>query len=576
MRTIQTLSTSVAMILTVSCGQAHDSSLSASPGVADVKVESAIPAERLAKLKAALPKVGYPKLQEVLQSQQTFWYDHDSMQPSYQASIKQSPPYGANSNDRWFDLIADSVHGTARNFFDENKRQWRFPFGTTAGTDNATNLKVFNFLWLPAKDGKLQPVSTYLTNSQIPGSGFSLNSWGWVYPNGAMVGELIFVTNAQGDLLPSEIRVRTRYANGWAVNAFRPFPTARSLASAIKAKRPNYASNSALSSVVNQLGDDSSLTPKSLRAKNLPKTFDEDGHLDVLPDFGDEALVKELLTETEFVSAYDTAWKVGENGATYAAGSSASLSIVPKNYEAGVIAVTEESCMRCHKETGKGLTQFSPSFGNIVLYGEMWGRDGIFSFHPFDETKYKNFWFAGTTDNRAQNPKLKAQGIIASYDAQKHKAPFYPEQEAGLGQGNLVGTPATGGGVDAEPTPDTDPTPEVNNPPSANPPPSAGAASNIVEFRIAAGTGAGEWNTKANPVVVKAGQTIRIINDDNTQHVLHTNGEPCPHGPVGNPIKKGKFYDCKIPAGTPSGSLFLTWDHFLGSPNNARFWIKVQ
>ena len=128
------------------------------------------------------------------------------------------------------------MHATARFFFGEQGKHWRFPFGTTAGTDNATNIKVFNFLWLPAKDGKLLPVSTYTTNAST-GTSFSLNSWGWLYPNGAMVGELIFVTNAQGDLLPSEVRVRTRYTDGWAVNAFRPFPTAESLAQAIKAKR---------------------------------------------------------------------------------------------------------------------------------------------------------------------------------------------------------------------------------------------------------------------------------------------------------------------------------------------------
>ncbi len=564
MRTTQLLSVSVVMILAASCGQSHDSTLSAAQGVSDVTVQSALPADKLAKVKAALPTVAFPKLNDILQSKQTFWYDHESMAPSYQASIKQSPPYGANSNDRWFDLIADSVQPTARFFFDEQGKHWRFPFATTAGTDNATNIKVFNFLWLPAKDGKLLPVSTYTTNTSQPGGSFSLNSWGWLYPNGAMVGELLFVTNAQGDLLPSEIRIRTRYSSGWAVNAFRPFPTASALEAAIKTKRPNYASNAQLNTLVTQLGSTGSLVAKGLHAKNLPKTFDQDGALDVLPEFGDDQLVKELLTTTKFVSSYDAVWKAGNGLTAHAAGSSAGLSIVPKNYEAGVIAVNEDSCMRCHQEAGKGLTQFSSSFGDIVLYGEMWGRDGIFSFHPFDESKYQNFWFAGTTDNRQQNPKLKSQGIVASYSPDAHKAPLYPSQEAGLGKGNLAGNTGSGNGgnVEPDPTPDT-----IVTPPNANP--------NVVEFHIASGTGSGEWNQKSAPVIVKAGQTIRIISDDNTQHVLHTNGDVCEHGPIGNPVKKGKFYDCKVQAGTPSGT-YLTWDHFLGSPNNARFWIKVQ
>ena len=33
--------------------------------------------------------------------------------------------------------------------------------------------------------------------------------------------------------------------------------------------------------------------------------------------------------------------------------------------------------------------------------------------------------------------------------------------------------------------------------------------------------------------------TLRIINDDTTVHILHTDGVPCPHGPIGAPLKKG-------------------------------------
>jgi hypothetical protein len=151
-------------------------------GTSGAPVTSPLPADRLSQLKQALPKVGYPHLQSILQSSQTLWYDHESMKPSYQAAVSQSPPMGANSNDKWFDLIATSVEPTARNFYDERNKRWRFPFGTTAGTDRSTGHKVFNFLWLPAKNGALLPVAVATKPRPIAGSGFTMNSWGWIYP----------------------------------------------------------------------------------------------------------------------------------------------------------------------------------------------------------------------------------------------------------------------------------------------------------------------------------------------------------------------------------------------------------
>jgi len=529
------------------------STLRAAADTAVVTVESAIPGDRLAKIKAALPPVEAPKLQAILHSSQTFWYDQDSMTPSYEAAVGP-PPSGANSNDKWFNLLAPSVQPTGDKIYDRAKKRWRFPFGTTFGTDDSTNAKVANFLWLPAKNGKLLPVAYYLEN--IPGPVVDHSSR-WIYPNEAVVGEVLFIDDGTGGLLPSEIRVRTRHAGGWATNAFRPFPTAQSLADAVRAKRPSWQSNANLKALVDHLQGGDNLSPKTLTATGLPGTFDQSGYLDKLPDFGDPALVRELLTTTPFASSYKTPWRTVDGKNVYAASTDADLSIVPNHYTAGLIAVDEDSCMRCHKEAGKKLSNW---YDDIILYGEVWGQDGIFSFHPYDESAYALFWVDSpnvASDNRRLNPKLVAQGIVANFDASVDQAPDYPPRPSQDGSNpqaagnNLGSTAASGGG-------------------SQNQGGIGGQAqgsSNIVEFHIARGTGSGNWNEQDQIITVRVGQTLRIINDDQIVHTLHTNGVPCPHGTDMGP---GGSYDCRIEATFEPGGNPL-YDHY----SHGLFWFRA-
>jgi hypothetical protein len=93
----------------------------------------------------------------------------------------------------------------------------------------------------------------------------------------------------------------------------------------------------------------------------------------------------------------------------------------------------------------------------------------------------------------------------------------------------------------------------------------------VTEFHIPAGTGHGAWNTEETMVIVKLGDTVRIINDDHIVHALHTSGAPCPHSP---PIAPAGSYDCiatKLYDSQASGPLY---DHYSG-PENSAFWIKA-
>jgi hypothetical protein len=388
-------------------------------------LQSAIPDARLALIKAALPKVGWPRLAKVFADADTFWYDHASMSPSYQET--GSPGGGARDNAHWRDLVADTGSTDpntnpavgAEAVYDNVNKHWRFPVATTAGTDDSTNLVLVDFLSLPKDaNGKIQniPIST--------GSDQLHKWWQWQYPNGAMVGEVLFIQDGT-NLLPTEVRTRTRYAGGWATNAFRPFAEASALSAAIKAARPQWQSSAQLAAVVAQIDGTDGLTDKHLTATGLTGTFDQDGVIDVLPDFGDAALVRQLLTTTTFVSAYGATWRQGTAGSAFAASTASALSIVPLNYTAGIVEVRESSCMRCHQNTGQELEKWYPG---LTLYGEVWGKDNIFTFHPFDESYYPQLDLdsgSGVQDNRHMNPALLSAGLIATYDPTVHTGSFY-------------------------------------------------------------------------------------------------------------------------------------------------------
>jgi cytochrome c553 len=396
-------------------GDGFDASTSETPGSGESAaeaIESLIPADRLERIKAALPAVADPNLSRILTSEQTLWYDDEVMTPSYQDSL------GASSNSKWPDLVAAS-ETVISGLHDRQRHRWRFPFATTAGTDASTNLQVTNFIALPQVDNQILSIPIWKVRRN-----YNRIQWMWVYPVGTVVGEVLFIVDGD-QLLPVEVRTRTRQAQGWSTNAHRPFPTATSLAEAVKSRRPDWQSRPNLARLVSHLESSSTLTPKTLAARAaLAPTFQQEGWLDVLPDFGDPQLVRGLLTTTSFKSAFDTAWKKDGAKAAFAAATAGGLAIVPNHYDAGLLQVTDDACMRCHKDTGRLVSEF---YDDLYLYGELWGKDGIFSFHPYDESRYPEL--RSNNENRSINPVLRRMGVFEEYDPRKHVAPLYPPLE---------------------------------------------------------------------------------------------------------------------------------------------------
>lgn len=344
-------------------------------------------------LKALLPRVQDAELTAIFSNANTMWYDKDSLKHVYQDSVTPILGVRANSIGRQLAVDGQLVFNTSQSF--------HFPFNITAGMQHSPETYNLNFWSLPERSGQLLPVAWYQDDT---------TRWRWIFPVGTTFGEVLFLKDPQGGLNVYEIRTRKRYADGWEVNAYRPFLTAAELADSVVQKRPNWQAVPALKTAVDALRRPDTLVAKRLTSQYYGPTFDAvEGALDVVPDLGDVALVKDLLRTATFRSAEGRIWKQSGGKETYAASTSASFSIVPKDYEAGLYPVNEVSCNRCHQDTGRQIGEFS---FNSLLYGEIWGEDRIFTWHLFDESG--NF-FGAYQNNRVMNRKFEQAGLVVRY-----------------------------------------------------------------------------------------------------------------------------------------------------------------
>ena len=66
----------------------------------------------------------------------------------------------------------------------------------------------------------------------------------------------------------------------------------------------------------------------------------------------------------------------------------------------------------------------------MLAYGELWGEDEIFSWHPFEMAKFVDGQGAVVNfnyDNRVIRSDFVQKGLVAKWDAQKHPATIYKE-----------------------------------------------------------------------------------------------------------------------------------------------------
>jgi hypothetical protein len=131
------------------------------------------------------------------------------------------------------------------------------------------------------------------------------------------------------------------------------------------------------------------------------------------------------MMTTPFSSARGVPWKSEGTRYAWAAAASGAGEVVPKDYNAAAIEVNEDSCSSCHRDAGR---PFKTWYDNILAYGELWGDDEIFTWHPFTLAKFVDGNGAVVDfnyDNREIRPDFIAADLITAYSPMNHPATFY-------------------------------------------------------------------------------------------------------------------------------------------------------
>ena len=348
-----------------------------------------------------LPNIENPQLNETLHSKNTIWYDENSMVFSYQDSFgNPTGPEGLRANRVAFDVGSTASEPSIRaltEFFE--LQTFKYPFSITAGRADLENSQAIYF-WQPPRDaqGKPIPVAWWKNGSH----------WHWVFPVGTVFGELMLIRDASAtsEWYVHEVRTRVRMLDHWNTDIFRPFTRAVDLAHAVKKFRRNWQETD-LKNLVEHLENDDTLTPGKLDSKAYEKAVPSiTGYYDSIPETKDYALIRTLLRKIMFRSALNSEWKRSGDKVTYAPTTSASFHIVPKRFIAGLIENNEQSCLRCHNQTGRPLGQLD---FRDSLYGEIWGEDEIFTWHPFKP--YVEI-YSVSDRSRVANPRFIQAGLL--------------------------------------------------------------------------------------------------------------------------------------------------------------------
>lgn len=371
-----------------------------------------MPQGELAAIAARMPCVAPGTLRDVIESPATYWYDKRSLIPGYQDSFGDNvvAPIGMRPNTIAPNLIDLAVPGGHQQIF-SSIGTFHFPFGHPIGP--VDNVQVTNF-WRPV-DGL--PVVWWRRDPNA-----YTHRIEWMFPAGTVFGEVLFL-DEEGVLHPFEIRTRTRTLSGWDVDVYRPFPRAVELADAVDTLPPSPA----LTALATQLRG-TTLAPFRVSATHFAGAFPaRDAGVDLLPALAgdDQAAVQGLLRTTPFRSARGVAWKQDGGTTAWAAGASGRGTIVPRGYNAAAVEVTEASCDGCHRDAGR---PFETWYDNITAYGELWGNDEIFTWHPFTQARFVNAQGAVQNfnyDNRELRPDFVAAGLVAPYRPADHSPAVY-------------------------------------------------------------------------------------------------------------------------------------------------------
>jgi hypothetical protein len=357
-------------------------------------------------LRALLPQVDDAELERRLNDPRTLFYTEREMPRCYQD----------------WDAALQGVHAADYNISANDSEPYgngnlEFPWGAPGGTHRAKHISTFRFIWLPLDEqGHTRPIVWYRNRFSFD----RVLGYGWTFPVGTMVGEVLLIDRPDGDRLAFEIRVRTRVEGQWDVDVLRPFPRAEDLAQRITELRPDWYFQPNLQQLLDHLIHPCEMPVATLESGHSQrKVFQQVMAIDSLPPIDDAALVVELLQHTTFRSALAEDWRSENGKRTVAPTTEAEFHVVPANYDAGFIDVDSQSCMRCHDTVNRHVREFQPGRD---WYGRVRGCDGIFSFHPFALDAISDNGYSRPVELRQE---LIDAGWLAAFDPEQHPREIY-------------------------------------------------------------------------------------------------------------------------------------------------------
>lgn len=224
-----------------------------------------------------------------------------------------------------------------------------FPWGKPAGTELVSDDKMstFKFILLP-KNESIKVSRKFLAGDRRA-------AYVWEFPQGSIIGEVL-QHYYKDKYYTFEVRIRTKDGKEWKSVAYRPFATLKEFAKFCKENNHQ-------------------LYYYDKKITQSHQIFNGNVISTSLEEVPEEIVIKSL--KKEFVNVLGQEWHNDSHAPT----TNSDFHIIPKNYQAATIAVSSNSCMRCHESTLKHASDFEP-FRD--WYGRVRGSDGIFSFHPFD------------------------------------------------------------------------------------------------------------------------------------------------------------------------------------------------
>lgn len=317
--------------------------------------------EREAAIRATLPKTDDLKLKSLLASDLIF-YDQASLPGLFQDTARtQSPRPGEHSD--YVRLVF-----TGRNIAPEEldpagspnqEAPWQKTAGLPSGYPTVLALSLPSSGTIDIRVGR---------DPEAYGRVYDLVTW--EFPVGTTVMEILYQKFSDGDILPFEIRTRTKAKQGfgadnWTENQYRPVRNERELSQAafIPLRRNPVA----------ELLHLPTAHPSFLAQRTAWRVR--------LPDLGGKEVAKAILKQTPFKSTLGEPWLSKDGYDCAVATAEGPDSIVPPGYNGDFFQVGKKTCINCHQDTQKHAFDIQ---NPRQWYGYVRGSDGIFTWHPFE------------------------------------------------------------------------------------------------------------------------------------------------------------------------------------------------